>query len=69
MAAKLEKTKTPGVFKRGARHAVIYRDASGAAAAARPGAGQRLTTLAGRARVTAMRTYVRLGTEAVETGS
>src|SRR2546421_10950270 len=29
MAAKLEKTKTPGVFKRGGRYAVIYRDGEG----------------------------------------
>jgi integrase len=29
MAAKLEKTSTPGVFKRGSRYAVVYRDASG----------------------------------------
>jgi hypothetical protein len=29
MAAKLEKTKTPGVFKRGNRYAVIYRDGEG----------------------------------------
>jgi integrase len=29
MAAKLEKTRTPGVFKRGSRYAVLYRDASG----------------------------------------
>ncbi len=29
MAAKLVKTKTPGVFKRGDRYAVIYRDANG----------------------------------------
>jgi hypothetical protein len=29
MAAKLEKTKTPGIFKRGNRYAVIYRDADG----------------------------------------
>jgi integrase len=29
MAAKLEQTGTPGVFKRGARYAVLYRDASG----------------------------------------
>ena len=29
MPAKLEKTKTPGVFKRGNRYAVIYRDADG----------------------------------------
>jgi Phage integrase, N-terminal SAM-like domain len=29
MAAKLEKTSTPGIFKRGNRYAVIYRDAGG----------------------------------------
>ena len=29
MPAKLEKTQTPGVFKRGSRYAVVYRDASG----------------------------------------
>jgi integrase len=29
MAAKLEKTTTPGIFKRGNRYAVIYRDAGG----------------------------------------
>jgi integrase len=29
MPAKLEKTRTPGVFKRGQRYAVIYRDADG----------------------------------------
>jgi integrase len=29
MAARLEKTSTPGVFKRGNRYAVIYRDAAG----------------------------------------
>ncbi len=29
MAAKLVKTQTPGVFKRGERYAVIYRDANG----------------------------------------
>ena len=29
MAAKLEKTSTPGVFKRGSRYVVIYRDAGG----------------------------------------
>jgi integrase len=29
MAAKLEKTSTPGVYKRGSRYAVIYRDGSG----------------------------------------
>ncbi len=29
MAAKLEKTNTPGIFRRGARYAVIYRDANG----------------------------------------
>jgi integrase len=29
MAAKLEKTKTPGIFKRGSRYAVIYRDGEG----------------------------------------
>ena len=29
MAARLEKTNTPGVFKRGNRYAVIYRDAGG----------------------------------------
>jgi integrase len=29
MAAKLEKTRTPGIFKRGDRYAVIYRDAAG----------------------------------------
>jgi len=27
--AKLEKTKTPGIFKRGNRYAVIYRDGGG----------------------------------------
>jgi integrase len=29
MAANLEKTQTPGVFRRGSRYAVIYRDAEG----------------------------------------
>jgi integrase len=29
MAAKLEKTRTPGIFKRGSRYVVIYRDATG----------------------------------------
>lgn len=29
MAAKLEKTGTPGIYKRGARYAVIYRDSDG----------------------------------------
>jgi len=29
MAAKLDKTKTPGVYKRGTRYAVTYRDAEG----------------------------------------
>jgi integrase len=29
MAAKLEATRTPGIFKRGSRYAVIYRDAEG----------------------------------------
>ena len=29
MAAKLEETSTPGIFKRGHRYAVIYRDAGG----------------------------------------
>lgn len=29
MPAKLEKTRTPGIFKRGNRYAVIYRDADG----------------------------------------
>lgn len=29
MAAKLEKTRTPGIFKRGTRYAVLYRDAEG----------------------------------------
>lgn len=29
MAAKLEKTNTPGIFKRGSRYAVLYRDATG----------------------------------------
>src|SRR5438105_697562 len=29
MAAKLEATRTPGIFKRGDRYAVIYRDAEG----------------------------------------
>lgn len=29
MAAKLEKTKTPGIFRRGERYAVIYRDGTG----------------------------------------
>ncbi|HEY4896464.1 MAG TPA: hypothetical protein VII01_10275, partial [Solirubrobacteraceae bacterium] len=29
MPAKLEKTRTPGVFKRGERYAVIYRDGAG----------------------------------------
>jgi integrase len=29
MAAKLEPTRTPGIFKRGGRYAVIYRDAEG----------------------------------------
>lgn len=29
MAAKLEKTKTPGIYKRGTRYAVLYRDAEG----------------------------------------
>lgn len=29
MAAKLEKTSTPGVYRRGSRYAVIYRDAEG----------------------------------------
>jgi integrase len=29
MASKLEKTSTPGIFKRGNRYAVIYRDAGG----------------------------------------
>jgi hypothetical protein len=29
MAAKLEATRTPGIFKRGNRYAVIYRDAEG----------------------------------------
>lgn len=29
MAARLDKTSTPGVYKRGSRYAVIYRDANG----------------------------------------
>jgi integrase len=29
MAAKMEKTKTPGIFKRGSRYVVVYRDAEG----------------------------------------
>src|SRR5262245_64754352 len=29
MAAKLTKTSTPGIFKRGGRYAVIYRDGEG----------------------------------------
>ena len=29
MAAKLEKTKTPGIYRRGSRYAVLYRDAEG----------------------------------------
>ena len=29
MAAKLEKTQTPGIYKRGSRYAVIYRDTNG----------------------------------------
>jgi hypothetical protein len=29
MAAKLESTNTPGVYRRGSRYAVIYRDADG----------------------------------------
>ena len=29
MAAKLEKTRTPGIFKRGSRYAVLYRDSEG----------------------------------------
>jgi len=29
MAAKLEKTKIPNIYKRGSRYAVIYRDAQG----------------------------------------
>lgn len=29
MAAKLEKTRTPGIYKRGSRYAVLYRDAEG----------------------------------------
>src|SRR5262245_48888559 len=29
MAAKLEKTRTPGIYKRGGRYAVIFRDGSG----------------------------------------
>jgi integrase len=29
MAARLEKTNTPGVYKRGTRYAVLYRDAAG----------------------------------------
>jgi len=30
MAAKLEKTSTPGIFKRGNRYPVIYRDGADA---------------------------------------
>lgn len=29
MAAKMQKTKTPGIFKRGSRYVVVYRDADG----------------------------------------
>ena len=29
MAAKMEKTKTPGIFKRGSRYVVTFRDAAG----------------------------------------
>ena len=29
MAAKLEKTRTPGIYKRGTRYAVLYRDSEG----------------------------------------
>ncbi len=29
MAAKLEKTRTPGIYKRGGRYAVLYRDSEG----------------------------------------
>ena len=29
MAAKLEKTRTPGIYKRGSRYAVLYRDSEG----------------------------------------
>src|SRR4051794_30602858 len=29
MAAKLERTRTPGIYKRGSRYAILYRDSEG----------------------------------------
>jgi len=38
MAAKLEKTRTPGIFKRGSRYVFSYRDENGKAAGGSPAA-------------------------------